>query len=193
MIRTSMISAAAFALAFAAPAAAQQTGMPGMGIDREQVKERLGEAEIENTRDLQGRLFRAQIEGETVFMMVAPSDLGEGEVDIEIDQLRERLTDAGFTGVQEVAEAELVAGDLEDYSIIVMRGRDVEDPMATGAVGGPGMQPGAPGGMQPGAPGAMQPGAPGGMDQPGGPGAQPGAPGLPPTPGAPGAPGAAPQ
>jgi hypothetical protein len=134
----------------------------------EQVREKLGDAGIEERRDFGGKLLRATTEqGATVFMLVSPRDLTtEGEVELSADELRERFQDAGFTGIQEIAEAQFIVGELDgDYSVIVMRGDDVRDPIATGTIPPtPGMDR-APG-TAPGTPGAMP--IPGATPTPGG-------------------------
>jgi hypothetical protein len=163
MIRTSLLSAAAFSLAFAAPAYAQMAGP----ADMEQVRERLADAEIEERRDFGGKLLRATTEdGATVFMLVSPRDLTtEDEIALTSDELRERFEEAGFSAIQVIEEAEFVVGDLDgDYSVIVMRGNDLRDPIATGTIPPPtpGADP-APG-TAPGMPGA----APGATPPPGG-------------------------
>jgi hypothetical protein len=171
MIRTTLLSAAAFSLALAAPAYAQMSGP----ADMDQVREKLGEANIEDRRDFGGKLLRATTEdGATVFMLVSPRDLTtEDEISLSSDELRERFEDAGFTAIQVIEEAEFAVGDLDgDYSVIVMRGDDVRDPMATGTIPpptpgmdtAPGTTPGAPGA----APGAAPGGTPGAAPPPGG-------------------------
>jgi len=167
MIRTTLLSAAAFSLALAAPAYAQMAGP----ADMEQVREKLGEANIEERRDFGGKLVRATTEdGASVFMLVSPRDLTtEDEIALSADEIRERFEDAGFTAVQIIEEAEFVVGDLDDnYSVIVMRGDDVRDPMATGTVPPPtpGMDT-APG-AAPGAPDTAPGAAPGATPPPGG-------------------------
>jgi hypothetical protein len=143
MIRTTFLSAAALSLAMVAPAYAQ-TAMGGP-VDMEQVKERLGEAGIEERRDFGGTLFRAQTEdGQTVFMMVTPRDLGEtDEIEVSESDLRERFEEAGFANIERVEQAQFVVGDLDDdKAIIVMRADDVRDmragmtpePAATGTI-----------------------------------------------------------
>jgi hypothetical protein len=164
MVRTSLLSAVAFGLVFAAPAYAQMAGP----ADMDQVREKLGEADIQESRDFGGKLLRATTEdGATVFMLVSPRDLtSEDEIALSADELRERFEGAGFTGIQVIEEAEFIVGDLDDYSVIVMRGDDVRDPIATGTVPQtPGAVPGAAPGTAPGtAPGA----APGATPPPGG-------------------------
>lgn len=163
MIRTTLLSAVALGFAFTGSAYAQS----GPSADMEQVREKLGEAGIEERRDFGGKLLRATTEdGETLFMLVSPRDLTtEGEVEVSADDLRQRFEDAGFTGIQEVTEAEFLVGDLDgENSIIVMRGNDLRDPIATGTIPSP-----TPGATTPGmgrSPGTA-PGAPGGtLDTP---------------------------
>lgn len=167
MIRTTFLSAVALSVAFAGSAYAQM----GPSADMDQVRDKLGDAGIEERRDFGGKLLRATTEqGATVFMLVSPRDLTtEGEVEISSEELRERFQDAGFTGIQEIEEAEFAVGDLDgDYSVIVMRGNDVRDPIATGTIPStaPGMERAPAPGMQPGTtPGATPP--PGGtLDTP---------------------------
>lgn len=136
MIRTSLLSAAAISLAFAAPAYAQMGG----SADMEQVREKLGEADIEERSDFGGKLLRATTEdGASVFMLVSPRDLTtDGEIALSSDELRERFESAGFSAIEVIEEAEFVVGDLDDEtSVIVMRGADVREPMATGSVPAP--------------------------------------------------------
>lgn len=184
MIKTTFLSAAALALVFSTPAAAQ-SGTIASGADLDQVRESLADADIKERRDFEARLFRADTEdGQTVFMLVSPRDLGsDSEVDIDLDDLRERLEGAGFTAIQPVDDARFVIGDIDDdTSLVVMRGSDfgmATDVPATGAVG-TGMD--ASGGMSTGgttAPGA-QPGVPGGTpDIAPSPGGNPGGPPIP--------------
>jgi hypothetical protein len=179
MLRTSFLSAAALSLAIAAPAYAQTA--PTGPLDIEQVRERLGDADIEERRDFGGRLFRGMTEeGQTVFMMVSPRNLSaDTEIELTEEDLRDRFAEAGFTMIQEVHDAEFIVGDLDDeISVIVLRPHDFQDPVATGAVPPPtpGAEPGAVGAPAPGMPGATPP--PGGTADsplPGSP-AQPGAP-----------------
>lgn len=150
MTRTTFASAIAVGLAFAGPAYAQM----GPTADMEQVREKLGEAQIEERRDLGAKLLRGTTEdGATVFMLVSPRDLTtEEEVAVSADDLKQRFEDAGFTGIQEIEEAEFVVGDLDDdTSIIVMRGNDFSGPIATGTIppGSPGTMPSAPGATPP--------------------------------------------
>ena len=151
MIRTTFLSAVAVGIAFSGSAYAQM----GPTADMEQVREKLGEAESEERRDLGAKLLRGTTEdGATIFMLVSPRDLTtEEEVEVSADDLRQRFEDAGFTGVQEVEEAEFIVGDLDgDTSIIVMRGNDFSDPIATGTIpqGSPGSMPTTPGATPPG-------------------------------------------
>jgi hypothetical protein len=144
----------------------------------DQVRERLADAEIEERRDFGGKLLRATTaDGASVFMLVSPRDLTtEDEIALTGDELRQRFQDAGFTAIQVIEEAEFVVGDLDgETTVIVMRGDDLRDPIATGTVPPPtpGMDPapGAAPGTPPAAPGAAPP--PGGtIDHP--------APGTPP-------------
>jgi hypothetical protein len=203
MFKRSLISAAALSLAFAAPAYAQMGS-----VDMERVKEKMGDAGIEERRDFTGTLMRAQTEnGQTVFMLVGPRDLGSnGEIEVSEADLRERFEGAGFTNVEFVEQAQFAVGDLDDdKSIIVMRAEDVRsDDLRTGAVPEPaatgtiapqpptGNLPGAdvPGASPsdaPGLPGTTVPVLPGSGATPGGAtGAAPTAPGTAPG-GAPGA------
>ncbi len=136
MSKTTLFSAAALTLVMGLPAVAQ-TGQPSQGADLEQVRERLGDAGIEERRDFGGKLVRATTEaGETVFMLVSPRDLGsDAEIALGDDELRDRFKEAGFTSIEVVEEADFVLGDLDDdMTVIVMRGQDISDPMATGTV-----------------------------------------------------------
>ena len=167
MIRTTLLSAVALSLAFAGSAYAQT----GPAADMEQIRERLADAGIEERRDFGGKLLRATTaQGATVFMLVSPRDLTvEEEVAITAEDLRERFQDAGFTAIQVIEEAEFVVGDLDgETSVIVMRGDDVRDPIATGTIPPPtpGMDPAPAPGTLPGTtPGAAPP--PGGtLDAP---------------------------
>jgi hypothetical protein len=168
MIRTTFLSAAALSLAMVAPAYAQTT----MGnVDMEQVKEKLGEAGIEERRDFGGSLFRARTEdGQSIFMLVSPRDLSEkGEVEVSESDLRERFEEAGFSNIERVEEASFVIGDLDDdSSIIVMRAQDVRDmqagmpePAATGTVAPTPPSGQLPGAQTPGADPARTPDMPG--------------------------------
>jgi hypothetical protein len=207
MFKRSLISAAALSLALVAPAYAQMGS-----VDMERVKEKMGDAGIEERRDFTGTLMRAQTEdGQTVFMLVSPRDLGpNGEIEVSESDLRERFEDAGFTNVEVVDQAEFAVGDLDDdKSIIVMRAADVRsddvrtgavpDPAATGTVAPqpptgelPGADvPGASPSDAPGLPGTTVPVVPGSGATPGGAtGAAPTAPGTAPGPAPGGAPGA---
>jgi hypothetical protein len=132
MIRTTFLSAAALSLALVAPAYAQMGS-----VDMERVKEKMGDAGIEERRDFTGTLMRAQTEdGQTVFMLVSPRDLGaNGEIEVSEADLRERFEGAGFSNVEIVDQAEFAVGDLDDdKSIIVMRADDVRTGVTTGAV-----------------------------------------------------------
>lgn len=165
MIRKTLLTAAGFSLALAMPAYAQ-TGT----ADMDQVREKLSEADVSDSRDFGGKLLRARTEnGATVFMLVSPRDLGaDGEVEISDSDLRERFEGAGFTDIQVVDTADFALGNLDDdYSIIVMSAEDVRDPTATGTLA---PRPGMGGATTPAVPGAPTPGAM--------PGATPGAPGT---------------
>ncbi len=123
----------------------------------DQVKDKLGEAGIEERRDFGGMLLRARTEeGQTVFMLVSPRDLGqEGEIEVSESDLRKRFEDAGFTNVEVVEGASFALGDLDDESsVIVMRAEDVRDmqsgPASTGTII-PNSPTGVPGGSAPGA------------------------------------------
>jgi hypothetical protein len=207
MIRTTFLSAAALSLALVAPAYAQMGA-----VDMDRVKEKMGDAGIEERRDFTGTLMRAQTEdGQTLFMLVSPRDLGaNGEIEVSEADLRERFEDAGFSNVQVVDQAEFAVGNLDDdKSIIVMRAMDVRadgvrtgatpEPAATGTIAPqpptgplPGADvPGASPTDTPGLPGTTVPAVPGTGATPGGAtGAAPMAPGTAPgtVPG--GAPGA---
>jgi len=181
MIRTTLLSAAALALAVSTPAVAQ-SGAAGSGADLDQVRESLGDADIEERRDFMARLVRADTaDGETVYMLLTPRDLGsDGEVDVDLDDLRERLEAAGLTGIQPVENARFVIGDLDETAIVVMRGSDFGETIEVPATGTLGTGMDASGGMGTG--GTM---APGGTAQPPIPR---GTPDIAPNPGNPGVP-----
>ena len=115
MIRTTLLSAVALALAVSTPAVAQS------GADLDQVRESLGDAGIEERRDFEARLVRADTaDGETVYMLLTPRDLGSySEIDVDMDDLRERLESAGLAGIQPVEDARFVIGDLDAHPVPV--------------------------------------------------------------------------
>jgi hypothetical protein len=130
------VSAIALSLSLIAPAVAQdatgeigaQTEVTGATMDRlggEQIMDRLGEVGIEDRDDFEGMLVRAQSpEGHPVIFLFGPRDLTATDpVDIDQDEIRGRLTQAGFSSVEFVEEADIVHGRFaDDKHVLAMSG-----------------------------------------------------------------------
>jgi hypothetical protein len=117
----SSVSIAALLLV-GAPAVAQQPPAPVAAspaaerISHDDLKNKLGDAGIEDREDFEGRLIRAHgPEGHPIFVLIGPENMaGDESVDISGDEVAGRMTQAGFSEVYYVENATLVRGTLDD-------------------------------------------------------------------------------
>lgn len=129
---------------------AGRTTRPGVSpIDREQLKEKLGEADIEERTEFEGKLFRARTaEGHSFYMLIGPEEMaGDESVDVDTDQIRQRMQQAGFQDVQMVEQdIAMVRGKLNDHAALALGGAFIEPaPVGPGVGGAPVPGPGQPG------------------------------------------------
>jgi hypothetical protein len=109
---------------------------PEGDIQIDRVSAKLEEAGIEDRDAFRGRVVRAETsDGHGVLMLVGRDGFREA-VAFDRDDLRGKLSKAGFQNVRFVDEAHLVRGKLDDKSVFAMAGRDifVEDIQSTGAI-----------------------------------------------------------
>jgi hypothetical protein len=89
-------------------------------IDAEGLRDRLGEAGIEAEPDFEPKLFRAQHDGRTLFLLVGPEGMGAGSVELTEDDLRERFEAAGLSGVELVGDVPAVRGEHDGSAVVVI-------------------------------------------------------------------------
>jgi len=133
------IATSILTLALAAPAVAQQTPMPPAPqpgsvapaaptqmepIEIDRIEELLGEAGVDDRAEFQGRLVRAVTpEGHPVMFVFGPENLaGDEEIDFNEDEIRGRLNQAAFEGLEFVEEESMVRGTMGDKAILAFTG-----------------------------------------------------------------------
>ncbi|MDP2358541.1 MAG: hypothetical protein Q8M31_21150 [Beijerinckiaceae bacterium] len=134
MRNIAIVSASAIALMVSVPALAQQptsqrgavpnvAGAQAQGTDRSQIKDKLGNINVEDRKEFKGRLVRAQSpEGHPVVMVIGPENM-EGDKSLDNfnrDKVRGQLTQAGFQKIEFIEEPQAVRGKLDDKAILAM-------------------------------------------------------------------------
>lgn len=105
-------------------------------LDRDQVEQKLGQAGVQDIGEFQGHAFRARTEeGGTLLMIFGPDGFAAGEsVEVDADDIMERLREAGLQNPEELDEAIMARGTINDHAVIALAGMPLIDVPATGAV-----------------------------------------------------------
>jgi hypothetical protein len=95
----------------------------GAEIERGDLRDKLGEADIETHDNVEAKLFRAEAEaGGTIFFLVGPSGFSAGDsVELSEDELREKFGEAGLSNVEVIEdELELVRGEYDGSAVLAV-------------------------------------------------------------------------
>jgi len=134
-VRLASASFLVLGLALGAPAMAQQaTGgattatpgsasgsMPGQSMKQSDIKQKLTQLGIKDQKELKGSLAQASSpEGNPVLLVFGPEDMQAGKsADISQEQIRNKLTQAGFSNVNFVADPHMMRGELQNDTHIL--------------------------------------------------------------------------
>jgi hypothetical protein len=99
-------------------AEAVETG--GGAADVDALRERLGEAGIDAADDFEPMLFRGELDGSRLFLLVGPESIGADAVELADDELRERLEAAGLREVERVEDVPGLRGAHENGAVLVI-------------------------------------------------------------------------
>jgi hypothetical protein len=104
-----------------------ETGQAGRALsepDADRIVSNLEEAGLEDASEFQGRLVKATGENNApVFFVITSKDMeSEAEIDINEDEVRQKLEDSGLEDVQFIDDARIVRGNLEDDHVFVLAG-----------------------------------------------------------------------
>lgn len=104
-----------------------ETGQIGRALsepDTDRIVSNLEEAGLEDASEFQGRLVKATGENDApVFFVITSKDMESGaEIDINEDDVRQKLEDSGLEDVQFIDNAQIVRGNLEDDHVFVLAG-----------------------------------------------------------------------
>jgi hypothetical protein len=97
---------------------AVETG--GDTADVEALRQRLGEAGIEAADDFEPRLFRGELDGSRLFLLVGPGAMAADAAELPDDDLRERLEAAGLREVERVEGVPGLSGAHENGAVLVI-------------------------------------------------------------------------
>jgi hypothetical protein len=137
-VKLASVSLVALGLAMGAPAVAQQTpgqtgpaattapgATPGtmagqQRIDREQIKNKLQQVGVEERKEFRGHLVTAKSPaGMPTLLVFGPENMRpEQAVDINKDNVRAKLTEAGFTEVNIIEQPHMVHGKLGNKHVL---------------------------------------------------------------------------
>ncbi len=104
-----------------------ETGQIGRALsepDADRIVSNLEEAGLEDASKFQGRLVKATGENNApVFFVISSKDMeSDAEIDINEDDVRQKLEDSGLEDVQFIDNAQIVRGNLEDDHVFVLAG-----------------------------------------------------------------------
>lgn len=104
-----------------------ETGQIGRALSEpnaDRIVSNLEEAGLEDASKFQGRLVKATGENNApVFFVITSKDMeSEAEIDINEDDVRQKLEDSGLEDVQFIDNAQIVRGNLEDDHVFVLAG-----------------------------------------------------------------------
>jgi hypothetical protein len=142
-VKLASVSLIALGLAMGAPAVAQQApGQTGPGqtgpsattapgttpgaaagqqrVDREQIKKKLEQAGVQDRKEFKGHLATAKSPaGLPTLLVFGPENMKpEQSVDLNKDNVRAKLTEAGFTDVNIIEQPQMVHGKLGDKHVL---------------------------------------------------------------------------
>jgi hypothetical protein len=105
-------------------AEARQIGRALSEPDADRIVSDIEGAGFENAEEFQGRIVRARSEdGAPVFFLITPRDMtADAGLEINEDEVREKLQEADLQDIQFVDDAKIVRGEFEDNSVFVLAG-----------------------------------------------------------------------
>jgi hypothetical protein len=105
-------------------------------LERSEIEQKLGEAGVQDVGAFEGHAFRAWTEeGGTILMILGPDDFAAGAtVEVDAEDILERLREAGLQNPEEMDEAVMARGTIDDHAVIALAGMPLIDVPATGAV-----------------------------------------------------------
>jgi hypothetical protein len=135
-MRLAYVSILALAAVGAVPALAQTssgqtTATPAMSTQQsqtvsvDQIKDQLDKAGVKDREEFKGKLVRAQSpEGQPILMVIGPENMeGDKSIDFSPDNVRGKLTQAGFKNIEFIDNSKLVRGKMgDDKAILALAG-----------------------------------------------------------------------
>jgi hypothetical protein len=92
-------------------------------IERADLRDKLGEADIETDDNVEARLFRAEAAGGgSIFFLVGPSGFTAGDsIELSEDELREKFEAAGLSNVEAIeTDLDLVRGEYDGSAVLAV-------------------------------------------------------------------------
>jgi hypothetical protein len=104
-----------------------QAGQIGRALsepDADRIVSNLEEAGLQNAEEFQGRLVKAMtVTDRPMFFVITAKNMDSGgQVDINEDEVRQKLESAGLEKVEFIKDAKIVRGELEDDQVFVLAG-----------------------------------------------------------------------
>jgi hypothetical protein len=92
----------------------------GGAVDPDALRDRLGDAGIDVPDDAEPMLFRAELDGSRLFLLVAPVRANSGATELAEDDLRERFEAAGLSAVERVEDVPGLVGAHASGAVVVI-------------------------------------------------------------------------